>query len=40
MSNELQLIQTDVLSPEEKTTLGTEIDRIVAEIEGEEGTAG
>jgi len=30
MSNELQLIQTDVLSPEEKTTLGTEIDRIIA----------
>lgn len=30
MSNELQVIETDVLSAEEKTTLSTEIDRIIA----------
>jgi putative tetratricopeptide repeat-containing domain protein len=30
MSNELQVIETDVLTVEEKTTLSTEIDRIIA----------
>lgn len=30
MSNELQVIETDVLTVEEKATLSTEIDRIIA----------